>query len=389
MIGQNSRFWRAVAQCFLICIALVVATSVSFQFKLTLATAAFAYLVIIVLLSLMGNFLISAGVSFAAVGCLAYYFAPPIFSLQVSDRFDDVAIILFLTTSGIITQLVSRLRTRTQLLALTNAQLEAQIAERKQTQESLQQAQANLERVNRVMLVGEMTASIAHELNQPLTGVITNAGTSLRWLAAQPPDVVEARQYLGLVVTDGRRASEVIDRIRELVKNGPPRADRVDINEAILEVIALTRGELQRNRNPVELRTQLATNLPPVHADRVQLQQVILNLIANANEAMSTVSDGPRELVIGSSRSETSSVLVEVRDSGPGFDPASLDSLFQSFYTTKPDGIGMGLSISRSIVESHGGRVWATPNEPHGAVFRFSLPLEGDNAIAFGAEADA
>ena len=249
------------------------------------------------------------------------------------------------------------------------------ITERKQTQESLQQAQANLARVNRVMLVGEMTASIAHEVNQPIAAAVTNAGACLRWLAAQPPDMEKARQALERIVRDGSRAGEVIGRVRALVKKVPPRTDLFDINDAILEVIALTQSELQKH--PVELRTHLSSDVPLVPADRVQLQQVILNLIVNAIDAMSGVGDRPRELVVGSGRSDPNDVFVEVRDSGPGLDPANLNRLFDSFYTTKPDGMGMGLSISRSIVEAHGGRLWATPNEPHGAVFRFTLPVEG------------
>ena len=250
------------------------------------------------------------------------------------------------------------------------------ITERKQTQESLQQAQANLARVNRVMLVGEMTASVAHEVNQPIAAAVTNAGACLRWLAAQPPDMEKARQALERIVRDGSRAAEVIRRVRALVKKVPPRTDFFDINDAILEVIALTQSELQRH--PVELRTHLSSEVPLVPADRIQLQQVILNLIINAIDAMSGVGDRPRELMVGSGLGDSNDVFVEVRDSGSGLDPGNLNLLFESFYSTKPHGMGMGLSISRSIVEAHGGRLWATPNEPHGAVFRFTLPLEGD-----------
>jgi PAS domain S-box-containing protein len=249
------------------------------------------------------------------------------------------------------------------------------ITERKQTQESLQQAQANLARVNRVMLVGEMTASIAHEVNQPIAAAVTSAGACLRWLAAQPPDMEKAREALQRIVRDATRAGEVIGRVRALVKKVPASTDLFDINDAILEVIALSQSELQKH--PVELRTHLSSDVPLVPADRVQLQQVILNLIVNAIEAMSGVVDRPRELVVGSGRSDSNDVYVEVRDSGPGLDLANLNRLFDSFYTTKPDGMGMGLSISRSIVEAHGGRLWATPNEPHGAAFRFTLPVEG------------
>jgi PAS domain S-box-containing protein len=248
------------------------------------------------------------------------------------------------------------------------------ISDRKRADEALQQAQADLARLNRVMLLGEMTASIAHEVNQPIAATVTNAHAGLRWLGAQPPDLEEARQALGRIVRDGSRAGEVIDRIRALVKKVPPRRELLDVNEAIREVIALTQTEMQQNR--VRLQTRLACDLPLVPADRVQLQQVIMNLLVNAVEAMAGVGDGPRELAIASGKDDANAVFVEVQDTGPGIDPADLDRLFQSFYTTKRDGIGMGLGISRSIIEAHGGRLSAAPNQPHGAVFRFTLPAE-------------
>jgi PAS domain S-box-containing protein len=237
--------------------------------------------------------------------------------------------------------------------------------------------QAELALANRVMLMGELTASIAHEVNQPIAATVANASAALRWLAAQPPDMEEARQALKRIVRDGNRASEIVSRIRALVRKAPPRRDRLDINEAVLEVIAMTHSELQRKN--IKLQTRLASDLPFIWANRVQLQQVILNLIVNAIEAMSEVGDGPRELTVSSSGSNSNDVLVEVRDSGPGFDPAGLDRLFHSFYTTKAEGMGMGLAISRSIVEAHGGRLWAMPDEPHGAVFRLTLPV-GDES---------
>ncbi|HME69234.1 MAG TPA: ATP-binding protein [Myxococcota bacterium] len=248
------------------------------------------------------------------------------------------------------------------------------ITARKQAQEALQQAQANLERLNRVMLLGEMAASIVHEVNQPITGSSANASAGLRWLAAQPPEIEEARQALERIVRDANRASEVIGRVRSLAKKLPPHKSALNINDAVREVIALTQSELRRTR--VILRTGLASGLPLVAADRVQLQQVVLNLIVNAIEAMSEVDERPRELSVVSGRSEPNDVFVEVRDSGLGLDPASLDHLFDSFYTTKPGGTGMGLAISRSIVEAHGGQLSAVPNEPYGAVFRFTLPLK-------------
>jgi PAS domain S-box-containing protein len=247
------------------------------------------------------------------------------------------------------------------------------VTDRERTEAALQQAQADLARLNRVMMLEEMAASIAHEVNQPIGAVVTNANAGLRWLGAQQPDLDEVRQALGRIVRDGTRAGEVVGRIRALAKKMPPRRDLLDINEAIRDVIALTQTEVQRNG--VRFHSRLADDLPPVSADRVQLQQVIMNLIINAVEAMSGISDKPRELKIASGKDDASALFVDVQDTGPGIDPEKLDRLFQSFYTTKPDGIGMGLAISRSIIEAHGGRLSAAPNKPHGAVFRFTLPV--------------
>jgi len=249
------------------------------------------------------------------------------------------------------------------------------ITDRKYAEEALQQAQADLARLNRVMQLEEMAASIAHEVNQPISAVITNANAGLRWLGARQADLDEVRQALGRIVRDGTRAGEVIGRIRSLAKKIPPRRDRLDINEAIREAIALTQAEMQRNG--VRMHSRLADDLPLVLADRVQLQQVMINLIINAIEAMGGDSHQPRELTIVSDIDDANDVFVEVQDTGPGLDPANMDRLFQSFYTTKPDGIGMGLAISRSIIEAHGGRLSAAPNRPRGAVFRLTLPGKG------------
>ena len=239
--------------------------------------------------------------------------------------------------------------------------------------ESVREAQAKLAHANRVMLLGEMVASIAHEVNQPISAAVTNASAGLRWLAMQPPDMEEVRRALERIVRDGMRASDVIARIRALVKKAPPRKDSLDVNGTIREVIVLTSGELSRNN--IKLLTRLSSDLPVVSADRVQLQQVILNLFANAIEAMSGASDRPRELVVSSGAGDSNDIFVEVRDSGPGLDPDNSDRVFQSFYTTKPGGMGMGLALCRSIVTTHGGRLWAMPNDPPGAVFRFTLPI--------------
>jgi PAS domain S-box-containing protein len=249
------------------------------------------------------------------------------------------------------------------------------VEDRKRAEEAekeLHQAQADLAHLTRVSTLGELTSSIAHEVNQPLAAVIINAGIGLRVLTAQPAQLDEAREAFDLIINDGHRASEVIDRIRALVKKAPPRKDRLDINEIILDVVALTRSEVLSHR--VSLLTELAMDLSPVQGDRVQLQQVMLNLIINALEAMSGASEQARELLIGSAKNGSNGVLVAVRDSGPGLSPESFDRLFDAFYTTKPGGMGMGLSICRSIIEAHGGHVRATANVPHGAVFQFTLP---------------
>ena len=229
-----------------------------------------------------------------------------------------------------------------------------------------------LAHANRVATMGQLTASIAHEVKQPIAAAVSNAQAALRWLDRQPPDLEEVRQALASIVKDGMRAGDVVGHIRDLIKKAPPREDRLEINAAIREVIELTRGET--GKNGVAVQAELADGLPLIRGDRVQLQQVMLNLIINAVEAMTGVSEGPRELLISTAKSETGGVRVAMRDSGPGLAPADLERLFTAFYTTKPKGLGLGLSICRSIVEAHGGRLWASANAPRGAVFQFALP---------------
>jgi NO-binding membrane sensor protein with MHYT domain len=257
----------------------------------------------------------------------------------------------------------------------------ASVSKRKDADKSLRQTRADLAHIHRVTTMGELAASISHEVMQPLGAVVTNAQAALRWLDAQPPDLDEVRQALGRAVKDGWRAAEIIGRIRTLIKKEPLRKDALEVNEAIVEVIALTRGEVMKNN--VSVQTQLAEGLPLIQGDRVQLQQVILNLIINAVEAMSGVSEGSRGLLIGTGKDASGRVLVAVQDSGPGLNPESFERLFDSFYTTKPGGMGMGLSICRSIVEAHGGRIWATPNAGPGITVQFTLPIN-DQATASG-----
>lgn len=242
----------------------------------------------------------------------------------------------------------------------------------KQAQEELRNAQAELAHITRVMTMGQLTASIAHEVNQPLSGIITNASTCLRMLASDPPNVEGARETARRTIRDGNRASEVIARLRALYSKKGASTDPMDLNEAARDVIALSLDELQRNG--VILRTEFADSLPLVAGDLVQLQQVILNLLRNASDAMAGVEDRPRRLLVKTEREEGGRVRLTVQDAGCGFDPQTADKLFESFYTTKNDGMGMGLSVCRSIIENHQGRLWAEPNEGPGATFSFSIP---------------
>ena len=244
---------------------------------------------------------------------------------------------------------------------------------RRMSEEALAKARSALAKVSRVTSLGVLTASIAHEVNQPLSGIITNASTCLRMLASDPPNVEGALETARRTIRDGNRASDVITRLRALFGRKDPTAEAVDLNEATREVIALSFSELQSNR--VMLRTELAEDLPPVTGDRVQLQQVILNLLRNASDSMSGVDDRPRQMVIRTERDEGDRVRVTVQDAGVGIAPHVVDKVFDALYTTKSDGMGIGLSVSRSIIESHRGRLWATPNDGPGATFAFSIPL--------------
>jgi PAS domain S-box-containing protein len=246
------------------------------------------------------------------------------------------------------------------------------VTQRQISEEALAKARSELAHVARVASLAMLTASIAHEVNQPLSGIVTNASTCLRMLTLDPPNVDGARETARRTIRDSNRASDVITRLRALFSKKDTIAERVDLNDATREVIALSLSELQRNR--VILRCELAEDLPLVTGDRVQLQQVILNLLRNGSDAMNTVHDRPRELLIRTERDEGDRALLSVKDAGIGFDLQSMDTLFQAFYTTKNDGMGIGLSVSRSIIEQHDGRLWATPNDGPGATFSFSIP---------------
>jgi C4-dicarboxylate-specific signal transduction histidine kinase len=260
------------------------------------------------------------------------------------------------------------------------------VTARRLSEQALGKAQSELAHVARVTALSTLTASIAHEVSQPLSGIMTNASTCLRMLAADPPDVDGARETARRTIRDGNRASDVIARVRALFTNKEWATESVDLNEATREVMALMLTELQRNR--ASIQSEFAHDLPAVTGDRVQLQQVILNLLRNACEAMVDVHDRPRRLLIRTERDDGDRVRMSVRDAGVGVDPQNMDKLLDAFYTTKTDGMGIGLSVSRSIIESHHGRLWAEPNDGPGATFSFSIPGDpetvycGDNREA-------
>src|SRR5262249_19341031 len=251
------------------------------------------------------------------------------------------------------------------------------LTERKRTEEALHQTQAELAYMARLTTLGELTASIAHEVNQPLGAMVNNASACVRWLAAQ--NLEEARQSALRVIADGHRAGDIIGRIRALTKKAPPQKDWLDLNATIRDVLALARSEVQRHG--VLPETHLAAEVPRILGDRIQLQQVLLNLVMNAIEVLSGVSAGPRRLWVSSERGAAREVVMAVRDSGPGLEPQHLERLFEAFYTTKPQGLGLGLAISRRIIEAHGGRLWATANEGRGATFQFTVPIGSEGVV--------
>lgn len=302
----------------------------------------------------VGPGLLAAALSAAA---FAYYFLSPVHTLLVAAE-EMPRFVIFVLAAGLVGSLSAAQRRSMQSL--------------RKTEQALRETQADLAHVTRVMTMGELAASIAHEINQPLAGIVINGNACLRWLAGESPNLAEAREAAQRIIRDGTRASEIIARVRALAKKTVTRSERVDMNEAIQEVLALGQGE--GRRNSVAFRTDLAGDLPPVRGDRVQLQQVVLNLIMNGIEAMSAVQDRPRELAIRTQTGEARQVRVTVQDSGVGLDPQALEQVFEAFYTTKPGGMGMGLSISRTIVENHGGRLSVVAHDGPGATFEFTLP---------------
>jgi C4-dicarboxylate-specific signal transduction histidine kinase len=315
---------------------------------------------------------IKAGIAAAGLSHLAfvYYFVAPTHSLMLSIQ-ELPRVVIFSLSSLFVLLLSAAQKKAAESLERTNQRLHAEMAERRQAEDAMHTARAELAHVARVTTLGEMAASIAHEVDQPLSGVVINANASLRFLTGPAPNLDEVRDGLQAIARDGRRASDVIGRIRALARRAPNEKAALDVNQVIRDVVAVAAGEVRRTR--ATLRTEAAPDLPAVVADRVQLEQVVLNLLINGLDAMQCVEDRPREMVITTQRDAADRVHVAIRDTGAGIDPQLAHRLFEPFYTTKAKGMGLGLSISRSIVEQHGGRLWAVPNDGPGTTFHFTV----------------
>jgi len=337
---------RSAVSFILGSLALAVLTLVCLKLQVS---APVLFLIVVVFVAVDGSFAAAAGVSIVGALLLQYYFAAPLFAFRGADSRNPLRFALWLVTAFVITRLVARARRR---------------------EENLRHAQADLERVTRVTTMGELVASIAHEVNQPLAAVVTNANAALRWLAADPPNLDEVRQATVRIIADGNRASDVVARIRALLTKTDARREPLSVDAVINDVVALTKGAALRIGTSIHL--ELAADPAVVLADRVQIEQVLLNLILNGMEAMHGVT-GARDLTIQSRAHDGNGVFVAVRDSGSGISEEHLPHIFDAFYTTKSGGLGMGLAISRSIIEAHGGKISAT-SQPGGSTFQFTLP---------------
>jgi signal transduction histidine kinase len=350
MTSQNLRVTAAWVLPFS---AIVLAAVIFIADTVTDLEIAFpAFYTVIVLIAV--RFCKKRGVVLVGVGCIALTLLSDLVTIDVPP-----------SQAGIINTCISLLAIAATTYLALKIEMEKEVTF---------EARSQLAHIARVTTLGEMTATIAHEVNQPLTAVLINGNACLHWLDAEPPDLNEARRNIANIVRDANRASGIVVQVRDLTKGLPPENDWLRVNELILATTLLIDREIQRNQ--ISMQTQLSDDEPLIQGDRVQLQQVLLNLFLNAIEALSSVSIGSRHLVIATTKKDLKSVLVSVYDSGNGFPSNDLDRLFDPFYSTKSDGMGMGLTISRSIVESHGGRIWATPNSPCGAVFQFTLPID-------------
>ena len=368
--------WRYGLAVITVAAALIITRS--FEQYTEIAPLFYAAIVVTAWFGGMGPGLLATALATVAID---YYFTPPLYTLGLGTKHIS-SLIVFGFLAVLTSWLSTKRKQAEESLREARDELDMRVQERtkelRQANESLRERETELAHVTRVMTLGELTASIAHEVNQPLAAIVTNGNACLRWLGGQQPNFGEAKSAVERIIKDSYRASEVISRIRTLVKKAPPQNDRVDLNEVIIEVFVLAQSEARRNR--VSLQRELRNDLPLVRGDRVQLQQVILNLIVNGLEAIAKNRDSARELIVRSDLDDAGKVIIAVSDSGEGLDAANSEHLFDAFFTTKPDGMGMGLAICRTIIESHGGRLWATANSPKGAVFQFTLPASAESA---------
>jgi C4-dicarboxylate-specific signal transduction histidine kinase len=383
---------------FGLAVALVAAAlSLTLLLQSVVSTAGFLffYIAVVVTTWFAGRWPGGLAVVLSALA-VAYYFTPPVHSFEV-DRQSLPVFIEFAASSVVVgwfsswrrqaeaelryarDELQLRVAERTAELSQSNEQLLAEMAERKRAEEAYFEAQAEVARMTRMSAMGALAASISHEVNQPLAAVVTNADACMMWLSREPPNLEEARTAVECIAQQGTRASDVVQHIRAMFTKATPERAKVQLNDVIREVVTLVEGAALRNQ--VLLQTELAAELPATIGDRVQLEQVIVNLMLNGIEAMSNVADRPRRLVIRSQVRDTGDVLVAVEDSGVGIDPKNEKRIFDAFFTTKAQGMGMGLSISHSIVEAHGGRLWASRNRDYGVTMQFTLPVERENTL--------
>lgn len=392
----SRRLAFAILRCGLAAAFVAIALVVTFLLQSVVSTAGFLFFYIAVVASAwFGGKWPGVLAVVLSVVAVAYYFTPPAHSFHVNR--ESLPIFVEFSVSALVVGWFSawrkqaeselqyardglqlRVEERTVELKRTNEQLLAEMAERKRAEEAYYEAQAELARVTRISAMGALAASISHEVNQPLAAVVTNADACMMWLSSDPPNLEEARAAVDSIAQQGTRASEVVRHIRAMFTKATPERAKLQVNDLIRDVSVLTEGAALRNA--VELQTELGDDLPETTGDRVQLQQVIVNLVLNGIEAMGEVADRPRRLLIRSSVHNSDEVLVAVRDSGVGIAPKHEKRIFDAFFTTKAQGMGMGLSISHSIIEAHGGRLWASGNSDHGATFQFTLPADRETA---------